>query len=228
MTIVILEDDPVWQLTLQMILEQLDDATIVVVESFEQAQQYFNQNTPDLVVADVILRKKLVFSLFQQVERSYPIIFITGSHDRLYLEKSSRLPNASLLIKPFHEISLLAAIQSLLNQSQTVSDVPPPGVSVTGKYRQEIIIPYGEIVYVEAEGNYATIQQLERKHLLKCSLRQIMPQLDGRFVQIQKSFIINTDYLKRVDLSAGMANVHGNLIPIGRIYRKSLLKHLKV
>jgi two-component system, LytTR family, response regulator LytT len=230
MNIVIIEDDPIWQLTLRMGIEQASEqasySTIISFDSIPTAEHFLSHTIPDIVVADVVVQNELSFKLFQQPNRPYPVIFITGYADNQHLQQTSLLPNSTLLIKPFHTLSLIAAIQTLSRLNGTKAS-QHPGLIVMGKHRQEIKVPYSNILYIEAEGNYIVIQLVDRKYSLKKSLRRLLEDLDERFVQVQKAYVINTDYLNRINLSSKAANINGHIIPIGRMYRKAFIQHIQ-
>ncbi|MBO0952764.1 LytR/AlgR family response regulator transcription factor [Fibrella forsythiae] len=226
MTILLLEDDPIWRLNLRMIAEQFTNSTIVELATYDEALVYLEHNQPDIVVSDVSLNKQISFNLFQSDNRTYPVIFITGYANHEFLQEALQLPNSSFLVKPFHDYSLVALIENMLNQPRQSFKPMVKGLTVVGKHRQKIVLPYSTVVHVEAQGNYTMIHLVDRKYLLKRALKSVLSQLDLRFVQIHKTYIINKDFINRIDLSESRVNVNGVHFPIGRMYRKELLNNI--
>jgi two-component system, LytTR family, response regulator LytT len=226
--ILVLEDDPVWQLTLQMALELHHNHTIVEISRFDEAQHYLSTYTPDVVIADVLLKKDIVFPLFESKTRSYPVIFITGHPESEYLKQSLQIPNSTFLVKPFHSFSLISAIERHLADFSSVNQEPSQGLTVTGKYRQKIVLPYSDILFIQAEGNYAIIYLTDSKYSIKRSLQKITPDLDSRFIQAHKSYIVNSDFINRINPTENYINLQGVTIPIGRNYRNKILNYSQI
>ena len=82
---------------------------------------------------------------------------------------------------------------------------------------------YENIISIRADGNYIHVNTLERTYTMKYSLRKLMEQLDKRFLQVQKAFIVNMYFIKRIDLASSEMIVNGHSIPIGRTYRDAIL-----
>ena len=98
MNILIIEDDPIWKIKLQMMVEQLDLGTIRIAKSIYEAQQEISTQLPDLILADVVLPDGLSFELLVNDLKELPIIFLTGYQEEMYLKKALLMPNASFLV----------------------------------------------------------------------------------------------------------------------------------
>ncbi len=61
-----------------------------------------------------------------------------------------------------------------------------------------LMIPVEEVDYFEAADKYVRVLQAGREHLLRISLRELLPQLDGeRFWQVHRSLIVRADAIER-------------------------------
>ena len=70
-------------------------------------------------------------------------------------------------------------------------------VKVGRRYRY---IPAGQIVWVEAEGNYVRIHLEHESHLLRVSLSGLLDRLDGdRFRQVHRSSVVNVEWLRELE-----------------------------
>lgn len=212
-----------------MMLKELPDATIEIVETCKAASLAITKTPPDLILTDVLLPDGISFNLFNNLSFTFPIIFFTEFPKDDYFHQALSFPNTTFLAKPFHRFTLQGAIHCVTSKVQFL---PKPetiplreeGIWVNDKYRQKIMVPFKEIVYIEGEGNYVTIYTTtERQYVLKTSLRKVLYVLDSQFIQIQKGFILNKNFINRIDISAGQINVKGNILPIGRTYQKNLL-----
>lgn len=73
------------------------------------------------------------------------------------------------------------------------SALPGDQYKVIRLYSQKTAISFDKIHYIEAEGNYGSIQTGERKYVQKLLLSKLISELDDRFIQIHKSVIVNKD-----------------------------------
>jgi two-component system, LytTR family, response regulator LytT len=79
MKILIIEDEPHNAQTLSEIIVQVKPGSIIldILESIEQAVKYLSNqnNTPDLIFADIQLADGLSFEIFSKIKIKCPIIF---------------------------------------------------------------------------------------------------------------------------------------------------------
>jgi len=225
MNILLIEDDEVWQQQLYVMLEEFIDTKIDLASTLEEARYKLANHTPDLIIADIILADGLVFQLFSDPIRTYPIVFMTSHASHQLLDNALQLPKTAFMVKPFHALTLIGAIRSL-TKTETIATNTENKLEVLGKYKQAISILYDNILYVEADGNYMKIYTADKVYSYKSSLKELLAVLDKRFLQIHKSFIINTHFVNRVDLTAGVVVVKRNELPIGRAYRRLTIDRL--
>ncbi|MFZ6675030.1 LytR/AlgR family response regulator transcription factor [Undibacterium sp. Xuan67W] len=58
------------------------------------------------------------------------------------------------------------------------------------------MIPIGDVLYFEATDKYINVVTAEHSSLIRVSLRELLPQLDGnQFWQIHRSTVVNTHYI---------------------------------
>jgi two-component SAPR family response regulator len=88
MKILLIEDSFFWQKTIQNSLEEAHLPNAHLVSSIHEASDYLAFNTPDLIISDILVSKKIVYELFQLEKlKSIPTIFITSSDDEFLYEK---------------------------------------------------------------------------------------------------------------------------------------------
>ena len=225
MNILIIEDDIVWQTQLQLMLEELPSVQLIFAATMDEAQAKLQTQPTQFVIADIMLDEGLSFELFQAASRTYPIIFMTAHANHQFLDRSLALPQTTFLVKPFHQLTLLAAIRSLTKCPDLLSQKQNQ-LTVLGKFKQKIGLSYADIVYVEADGNYMKIYTTDKVYSYKSSLKELLTVLDERFLQIHKSFVINTAFVNRMDLTAGVVVVKRHELPIGRAYRRLSIARL--
>lgn len=222
--VLIVEDDPIWQIKLQLMLEEFGYSA-QTAGTLHEAHLYLNQFQPDLVLADVKLSDGVIFELFDKTPPQYPVIFVTEYADKTLLDKALAFSCASFYIKPFHSMTLLGAIKKALLDFERYHPAPKT-LEVAVRYGQKKAIPFGEIWWIEVEGNYSTVQTKERKYVQKLSLPKIIPSLDERFVRINKSIIVNKKYIQHVSLNDNRVTVQQRIFEIGRSFRKKFIEQM--
>ncbi|MBN8827015.1 MULTISPECIES: LytTR family DNA-binding domain-containing protein [unclassified Spirosoma] len=221
LNVLIIEDDPVWQFSLQAMFGQLDVASVRLASSIAEANQKLHEQLPDLVIADIVLPDGLSLGLFTQNYKQLPVIFQTAYTKDDYLRRAITMPNIGFLVKPFEVFGLKAAIEILFAQKPITLFPAANSITTTDKRRQRIDIPLDEIYWIKGEGNYSIIHTVDQKYVLKRSLRKLALELTDRFIQVQKAYIINIHYIERILEST--VQINQQPIPIGRAYKKNLL-----
>ena len=60
-----------------------------------------------------------------------------------------------------------------------------------GVGNQVHLVPIDEVLYFEAADKYIRVVTREREHLIRLSLRELLPQLDaGKFWQVHRSLVV--------------------------------------
>lgn len=171
MHFLIINNDSIWQFEIQMMLEEVPDVTMEVVKTYEAASLAITKTTPDLVLTEVVLPDGVSFNLFNNLSSTCPIIFFTEFPKDEHFQKAISFPSATFLVKPFHRFTLKGAIHCVTNKASFLpkaETIPlsENGIWVYDKYRQKILVPFKEIIYIEGEGNYVTIHTAaERQYI---------------------------------------------------------------
>ena len=73
-----------------------------------------------------------------------------------------------------------------------------------------LMVPVDEVLYFEAADKYVRVLTADKEHLLRLSLRELLPQLDaGRFWQVHRSLIVRADAIQRAQRDeAGKITLH--------------------
>lgn len=84
------------------------------------------------------------------------------------------------------------------------------------------------IRWIESDGNYSVIHCVDKKFILKMSLRKVLQELASYdFIQIHKRYIVNASEIEYIDVSENKVFLSDREIPIGRRYKDELLGRLK-
>ena len=87
-----------------------------------------------------------------------------------------------------------------------------------------LMVPVDEVLYFEAADKYVRVLTADKEHLIRLSLRDLLPQLDGqRFWQIHRSVVVRAEAIQRaVRDDAGRLTLHlhgrGERLAVSRLY----------
>lgn len=115
MHVLLIEDNPHWQLKIEATLHNSAHTIVAIASNIAEAEQYLKQKeAPDLIIADIMLKDQMVFELLTTTNiANLPTIVISTSKKESHLAALQGFKYATLLLKPFHAHSLLAAIDTV-------------------------------------------------------------------------------------------------------------------
>ena len=240
--LLIAEDDPSYQLSLEMLLEKLDYG-YRIAESGEQALSLAQHTRFDLALLDIQLAGAMTgIDLARELRARFgtPVIFLTGNDDLTTYEKACQDADATYLVKPVNELTLRSVIRNTLPKSdmgQLANPGPAAGsgpaepssqfIFLKDKGRKERV-QINDILYVEADGNYCYLHTAHKRYAVKSSLHKIGEKLTlPAFLQIHRSFLVQLGCVKNVDLAANKVQIGAEQLPVGASFKDALILHLQ-
>jgi two-component system LytT family response regulator len=156
---------------------------------------------PHLIFMDVeLLNEQTGFDLIQDLRKHYhilPDIVIISKHEK-YLREAYFQDVLYFLDKPFNPVEIQVALSKF---EKSYADKTAFLSVKNNKSNLYIKIHFNEIVYLEADGNYTGIYiNQNSKYMASLNLGEIERNLNTKFIQIHRKYIINIDYLKAVNL----------------------------
>lgn len=80
-----------------------------------------------------------------------------------------------------------------------------------------------EVVWIQSDGNYITINTEFKKFVVKQSLKSVVNILnDERLVKIHKSYVVRADLIDYIDTQSDTVFVRGERLPVGRSFKENL------
>lgn len=222
--LLIIEDDALWALKIEMMLESSNYSVLGVADTIEYAQEMIESLNPELIIADIKIQNSLIFTLITKDSyNKIPVIFMSAYHDEDIYQQSLEIKNSAFLVKPFHRLTLLSTLDLLATNLPAEAKTLPSFLVIRGRQQQIKKVPFEEIMWIQAEVNYSFIHTIDgKRHTRKRSLTKLMELIDERFIRIHKSYIINKNFVERIDLSRRLILIRGNQIPFGRGFREVL------
>lgn len=121
------------------------------------------------------------------------IVFITGYSE--YIAEGYDVAALHYLLKPVSAEKLYKVLD------RAIEKIADDGKKLLFETADETaIVPIYEIRYIEVIKNYITVHA-GRDYTLKRTLKEIEQELDGRFLRISRSYIVNLGYISRVTKS---------------------------
>jgi two-component system, LytTR family, response regulator len=168
------------------------------------------QHQPDLLFLDIQMPKISGFEMLELIENPPAVIFTTAFDE--YAIKAFEAHAVDYLLKPFSKDRFEIAIHKWLkqrvshdapNKELIENRTPQPEEQtrvVVKKGANIIIIPVGQIHYLEAYDDYVKIHTHQGIHLKKKTMAHFEGVLDSKqFVRVHRSYLLNLGELTRIE-----------------------------
>ncbi len=184
------------------------------VDSVKNAVQWLMANPlPDLIFMDIQLGDGTSFEIFEHVDVSCPVIFITAYNE--YAIRAFKINSVDYLLKPLEKVALFAAMDKYMQLFGQPTGYPAVDMNAlkaligntapaykhrfmvkTGEHLK--VIPVADILYFFSrdKGTFAQVKD-DRRHLLDYTMDQLEGVLDPAvYFRINRQFIICFDAIK--------------------------------
>jgi len=217
----IAEDEPILALTLAQALQRLWPELQIcgIAENGIAAVQEALAQRPDLLFLDIKMPGKTGMEAAQELVEDWPedtpfplLVFVTAYDE--YALQTFEQAAADYVLKPVSDARLRKTVERLqarLNRQQERSEelerivgqlralVPNPSAAVqrlsiirAAVGSQVRMIPVADVLYFEAIDKYVNVVTADSESLIRTSLKELLPQLDGeQFWQIHRGTVVN-------------------------------------
>ncbi|WP_394746912.1 LytR/AlgR family response regulator transcription factor [Spongiimicrobium salis] len=214
---------------------------LVIIEECNNgvdAVRAINTFKPDLVFLDIQMPGLTGFEVLQRLEEMPQIIFSTA-YDQ-YAFKAFEVHAVDYLLKPFKQERFDEAIEKImtsntqyLDQIQTlVNGLQEQETYLTNilvSVRNKLInIPVKDILYIQADGNYAKLILEKGSHLTSYGLTKLEEKLNPQqFIRVHRSTVIHIDHVKEAysyPSSYELIMTNGDMVRVSRSYLGNIRK----
>ena len=194
--------------------------------------EFLKTETPTLILMDINLKGDFNgVDIAEQISnKGIPVVFITGRTDEETFEAAKKTTaGITYLVKPFDMLTLRGTIDfNPFLQLEKTEKSESGGVLFLRKNKELVKVKTGDVTYVKSDRNYCDIFVGDKIFFLKMSLTKLMEELpDENFIKIHRSYIVNLGDVEGVFLSENQIRIGGNMLPIGRKYKKDFLARIK-
>ena len=224
MKVIIVEDEYFTARSLQSLLTETapEIEVLTILQSVEECVDWFDHNPqPDLAFMDIHLADGQVFSLFDRVEVSCPIIFTTAYEE--YALKAFEVNSIDYLLKPVKKKDLQRALDKIKlfatddrkvdNQAIMAKMMEALGES-SSNYKSHFLIPYRDkllpvsvdrIAYIRSENKGAVLVTTGNKeYFMDLSLDRIVRELNPKhFYRANRQYIVAHDAIESMSVWFG-------------------------
>jgi two-component system response regulator LytT len=227
--ILIVEDEILIADNIKRYLTKKGYEVVGIAISYEEAEELFIKEKPDLALLDIKLsgpRTGIDFAHFiNQQEHLIPFIFLTSQMDSRNINQAKETYPKGYLSKPIRKESLFATIEIVMHKwNEEKNDLS--NIRLFNGY-EHIITPIQDILYIEAEHVYVKVHLANGEQILqRSSFKDLMDLLpDELFLQSHRSYAINFKLITRWDAQ----NIYVNevAIPISRTRKKEVFAQLE-
>ena len=208
----VVDDEKISIKVFEQLLSQFKEIEIIAsVQNVDDAVEAIYEHQPDIVFLDVQMPKKNGFDLLAEIKNfeCQPTIIFVTAHDE-YAIKAIRHSAFDYLLKPVKLIDLQESFKRYLENRKNFTD--KQNINSLIKFlllrkiqfktrTNSIFVNPNDIIYIEADGNYAKLFLRNNKYYLISSyLSEVHEKLPvNSFFRINRSIVINMDYLEQID-----------------------------
>lgn len=182
-----------------------------------EAEEKILKLLPDLILLDIQLKDTTAFELLSKVKKSFTgkIIFCTA-YDQ-YALKAFDVQAIDYLLKPYSEERFNASIDRILAQNtqpdfkklfelldEKQSDLKTIRISEGNK---NYFLNSDTLLYVIADGYYSYFILNNDKKMIRISLKKLEEILPNQFIRINKSTILNKNFILEMVLNKASSKV---------------------
>jgi two-component system LytT family response regulator len=227
MNCIIVDDDPMSRQALKHLVAQI--SVLKLIKECNDSLEAFNvlsHEKVDLILLDVEMPGMSGLD-FLKTLKNPPLTILTTSEKKYALE-AYEYNVIDYIVKPVTLERFIKAItkaQDIFGNSHPLIDSSAKDQVFIKNKSTLLKINTNEILWIEALGDYITINTAEKKHVIHSTMKAIENKLStDKFTRVHRSFIIAIDKIESIDDTIVVINK--KLIPVGAVYKENLLNRL--
>ena len=227
--ILIVEDEIVIAEDIKYMLEEIGYEVIGITKETSEALDKIDKHSPDLILLDILLYNgSNGIDLAKLLKDKYnkPFIFITAHSDKQTVERAKLVNPNGYLVKPFEKEDLYTSIEIALANYLSNQDSKNNYKKINSFIINDYIfikkdhlmykVKLNDIKWIKSDGNYLDLYCTNSKHLIRATVRDFVEKLPKDFIQVHRSYIVNTDCIDA--LGHRVIKIGKTHIPIGNLY----------
>ncbi|NEU70252.1 response regulator transcription factor [Spirosoma agri] len=220
---ILIDDEPMGLSVLQAHASKVPYLTVLATfASATEALVYLQTQPVDLLFLDIQMPDLSGLEMARLLDSSMPIIFTTAY--RHYAVDGFDLAAIDYLLKP---ISLSRFLQACHRAADRLASLPSRKPATNDHLFVKTgydwaRIDLASLLYIEADDNYLTFYELDRRTLSRMKLSEAMDKLPAdQFVRIHKSYVISLAKIDKIERH--QVTLAGHSLPLSATFRQELL-----
>jgi two-component system LytT family response regulator len=213
--VVIADDEPIGRERIRRLLRR--DPEVRVVGECADGRETLTAiqvERPDLLFLDVQMPELDGFAVLAEAPRAWlPAVVFVTAYERYALQAFDS-EAVDYLLKPFTERRFYAALERARaavarGEGTSVDRLDALLARLAGRYWHRVlvrdndrtlVVPVGEIDWIEAAGNYVRLHAGTRAHLLRETMQGLEAHLDpARFARVHRGAIVNLARVREIE-----------------------------
>ena len=190
----------------------------------EEALVFLSENLVDLIFLDVEMPGITGFQLMDQLVYQPQVILTTSKTE--YAFSAFEYNVTDFLRKPFTYQRFLEAVQKVevKKQQEDSNTTDHIFIKVNGKL---IRLKNDDILYIESMGDYVKFVTAAKKYVSHNTIKNLEEKVnDSIFCKVHRSYIVNLSKID--DIQENVLFIKGNMIPISKANKITVMKKLKI
>lgn len=161
---------------------------------------------PNIIFLDVELGDEIGFEIIKETACffSEPPFVIVISENEKYAKSAINHDVLSYLDKPINSIKLSLALNKFKKRFSELKS----HISIKDR-NAHWLIKYSDILFIQSDGSYCIINRLNSaKITVSKPLKEIESLLPKTFLRVHKSYIINTNYIEKINTTSKLITLH--------------------
>lgn len=222
---IIIDDDINYALEIEMILDKLGVKIAGKFKAWKNVLPQLKKLQPDFIILDIFLAQQENGLDFAEKLKllHIPYIVCTGYPYQEYADKAFQQGAYGFFTKPLDKAGFSFKVRQLLAKLR--DDTFKNYLPIKDK-NIHVKVPFKEIQWLEIDGNYTSIVLVSgNRYIQKQSLKKYLDLLGVSFMQIHRSYVVNTYHIKSLDGNSNSVNFrNGQSLPIGSKFKSDITR----
>lgn len=220
---IVIDDDPVIRHLVSGFIEQTED--IELIEAFSTPEDAIDSgvlSTVDLIFLDMEMPKMNGDEFLNAINYSNYLVMMTAHSNYAHLgfEKDA----VDFLLKPFDLTRFQNSVEKV--KRRKIADAHQENFLFIKKDKQFVKIPFEDILYIQSAQEYVHVYTPKERLITYSNMKDILSKLDGRFLQVHRSNIVNLDKIQAYDKQH--VKINGVELNVSRSYANKLKESVKI
>lgn len=222
----VVDDEPLARRVLEKYIADVPMLELIAscADAFEALEVLQSRQDIRLLFLDINMPRLSGISLLRTLPRPPMVIFTTAYPD--FAVEGFELEAVDYLLKPFAFERFVKAVNKALKMTEANGPTPPANDFLLLRADKKLYrVPFAEILYLQAYGDYVKVHTSRQVYLTKERLQNLIQGLpEDLFLQVHRSYVVALNAISFVE--GNQIDVGGTRIPVAITYREQLMARL--